>query len=121
VLRPGGALHIVEWGPPVAFWVRSGFWLLQAVGGFVTTRDLAAGKLPGYLREAGFVGGAVNRYGVRDVVPVRVPGVGRSRTTKTSVASSPKRLKPLPSPETPVNPRSKWGLIRVEQEKGRLT
>ena len=54
VLRPDGALHVVEWGPPMAFWVRRGFWLLQAVGGFVTTRDLAAGKLPGYLREAGF-------------------------------------------------------------------
>jgi ubiquinone/menaquinone biosynthesis C-methylase UbiE len=56
VLRPGGTLYVVEWGPPVAFWVRPGFWLLQAVGGFVTTRDLAAGKLPGYLREAGFAG-----------------------------------------------------------------
>ncbi len=54
VLRPGGALHVVEWGRPAAFWVRPGFWLLQAVGGFVTTRDLAAGQLPGYLREAGF-------------------------------------------------------------------
>ena len=56
VLRPGGSLHVVEWGPPAALWVRPGFWLLQAVGGFVTTRDLAAGKLPGYLREAGFAG-----------------------------------------------------------------
>jgi ubiquinone/menaquinone biosynthesis C-methylase UbiE len=55
VLRPGGALHVVEWGRPAAFRVRPGFWLLRAVGGFVTTGDLAAGKLPGYLREAGFV------------------------------------------------------------------
>ncbi len=54
VLRPGGALHVVEWGRPAAFWVRPGFWLLRAVGGFVTTGDLAAGKLPGYLRETGF-------------------------------------------------------------------
>ncbi len=54
VLRPGGALHVVEWGPPAVSWVRPGFWLLRAVGGFVTTGDLAAGKLPGYLREAGF-------------------------------------------------------------------
>jgi len=54
VLRPGGALHVVEWGPPAARWVRPGFWLLQTVGGFVTTRDLAAGRLPGYLRAAGF-------------------------------------------------------------------
>jgi ubiquinone/menaquinone biosynthesis C-methylase UbiE len=56
VLRPGGTLHVVEWGRPATWWVRPGFWLLQAVGGFVTTRDLAAGKLPGYLREAGFAG-----------------------------------------------------------------
>ena len=56
VLRPGGALHVVEWGRPAALWVRPGFWLLQAVGGFITTGDLAAGALPGYLREAGFVG-----------------------------------------------------------------
>ena len=54
VLRPGGALHVVEWGRPAALWVQPGFWLLQAVGGFVTTRDLAAGRLPGYLRAAGF-------------------------------------------------------------------
>jgi ubiquinone/menaquinone biosynthesis C-methylase UbiE len=76
VLRPGGTLHVVEWGRPSAFRVRPGFWLLRAVGGFVTTGDLAAGKLPGYLREAGFVGvgeerltdtwfGTLYRYGGR--------------------------------------------------------
>ena len=76
ILRPGGALYVVEWGPPAAFWVRPGFWLLQAVGGFVTTQDLAAGALPGYLREAGFRGvgeerlvntafGTLYRYGCR--------------------------------------------------------
>lgn len=61
VLRPGGALHVVEWGRPAAFWVRPGFWLLRAVGGFVTTGDLAAGALPGYLREAGFTGSGEER------------------------------------------------------------
>jgi ubiquinone/menaquinone biosynthesis C-methylase UbiE len=55
VLRPGGTLHVVEWGKPAACWVRPGFWLLRAVGGFVTTRDLAAGELLYKLREAGFV------------------------------------------------------------------
>ncbi len=76
VLWPGGALHVVEWGKPASFWGRPGFWLLRAVGGFVTTGDLAAGKLPGYLREAGFreVGeewlantgfGTLYRYGVQ--------------------------------------------------------
>jgi ubiquinone/menaquinone biosynthesis C-methylase UbiE len=54
VLKKDGELHIAEWGKPGRFWVKPGFWLLQAVGGFNTTRDLAAGKLPEYLREEGF-------------------------------------------------------------------
>ena len=61
VLRPGGALHVVEWGRPAVLWGRPGFWLLQAVGGFVTTQDLAAGKLSGYLIEAGFEGDGEER------------------------------------------------------------
>lgn len=53
-LKRNGTLHIVEWGRPGGFWVRPGFWLLQAVGGFVTTRDLAANQLPAYLEASGF-------------------------------------------------------------------
>jgi ubiquinone/menaquinone biosynthesis C-methylase UbiE len=54
ILKTDGELHIAEWGKPAVFRVRPGFRLLQAVGGFKTTRDLAAGKLPAYLEEEGF-------------------------------------------------------------------
>ncbi len=62
VLKPVGELHIADWGKPASFWVRPGFWLLQAMGGFRTTGDLARGQLPDYLKEAGFSAINTDKY-----------------------------------------------------------
>jgi len=61
VLRPGGRLHIADWGRPATPLLRATFFALQLVDGFEGTRDHAAGRLPVFLRDAGFQG--VRRYG----------------------------------------------------------
>ena len=60
ILRPGGELHIADWGRPATALLRAGFLALQLVDGFEGTRDHAAGRLPHILGEAGFV--PVQRY-----------------------------------------------------------
>jgi ubiquinone/menaquinone biosynthesis C-methylase UbiE len=54
VLRPGGTLHIADWGRPHGLLTRAGFLALQAIDGFPNTRDHAAGRIPAFLSEAGF-------------------------------------------------------------------
>ncbi len=54
VLRPGGQLHIADWGRPATPLLRANFFVLQMVDGFEGTRDHAAGRVSRFLREAGF-------------------------------------------------------------------
>jgi len=54
VLRPGARLHVADWGRPATPALRATFLVLQLLDGFEPTRDHAAGRLPGLLREAGF-------------------------------------------------------------------
>lgn len=54
VLKPGGVLHVADWGRPHDPVMRGAFLALQVLDGFDGTRDHAAGVLPAYLREAGF-------------------------------------------------------------------
>jgi ubiquinone/menaquinone biosynthesis C-methylase UbiE len=54
VLKPGGRLHIADWGIPHDPLMRSAFLLLQLLDGFENTRDHVAGHLPGLVRQAGF-------------------------------------------------------------------
>lgn len=55
VLKPGGSLHIADWGRPHDPLMRSAFFVLQLIDGFATTRDHAAGALPSFITAAGFV------------------------------------------------------------------
>jgi ubiquinone/menaquinone biosynthesis C-methylase UbiE len=55
VLRPGGRLHVADWGRPTNFALRAAFFLVQALDGFETTRDSVAGVLPEMIFHAGFV------------------------------------------------------------------
>ena len=55
VLKPGGRLHIADWGRPRDPVMRVAFLALQFVDGFPGTQPHARGELPGYLAEAGFV------------------------------------------------------------------
>jgi len=54
VLRPGGWLHIADFGAPQNTALRSAFFLVQIFDGFESTRDNVAGLLPGFVRDAGF-------------------------------------------------------------------
>jgi SAM-dependent methyltransferase len=55
VLRPDGELHIADWGQAQDVVMRGAFFLVQLLDGFATTSDNAHGRIPGMLREAGFV------------------------------------------------------------------
>jgi ubiquinone/menaquinone biosynthesis C-methylase UbiE len=54
VLKPGGRLHVADWGRPGDPLMRVAAWALQRLDGVETTADLIAGRLPDLLREAGF-------------------------------------------------------------------
>lgn len=54
VLKPGGELHVADWGRAANPLMRALFFLVQLLDGFATTADNVAGKLPELMREAGF-------------------------------------------------------------------
>jgi len=53
VLRPGGYLHIADWGRPQDPIMNAMFFLLRLVDGFEQTTEHAAGRIPDLLRDAG--------------------------------------------------------------------
>lgn len=61
VMRPGGELHVADWGPPAGPLLRVGFLAVQLLDGFANTADNAYGKLPGVFGTAGFAAVAVTR------------------------------------------------------------
>lgn len=56
VLKPGGELHIADWGKPSNAFMRALFLGVQLLDGCETTRDSVTGALPGLLRRAGYQG-----------------------------------------------------------------
>ncbi|MBA3849689.1 MAG: methyltransferase type 11 [Opitutus sp.] len=54
VLKPGGALHVADWGRAANGLMRVAFLSVQALDGFGNTADNVAGLLPDFMREAGF-------------------------------------------------------------------
>lgn len=55
VLKPGGELHVADWGAPTNGWRRLLFYTVQWLDGFETTRDNVAGRLPQMFATGGFV------------------------------------------------------------------
>jgi len=55
VLKPGGSLHIADWGKPANWRMRVAFYMVQVLDGFKTTTENVQGKLPQIFQEAGFV------------------------------------------------------------------
>lgn len=60
VLRPGGSFQIADWGRPHDPAMSALFFVSQAIDGFDRTADHRAGRLPDFLRDAGF--GAIERH-----------------------------------------------------------
>jgi ubiquinone/menaquinone biosynthesis C-methylase UbiE len=54
VLRPGGRLHVADWGPPRGPAGRAGAWLLSRIDEAESLREHLAGSLPGLIAAAGF-------------------------------------------------------------------
>jgi SAM-dependent methyltransferase len=54
LLRPGGELHIADWGRAQNALMRVAFLPVQLLDGFRTTADNVRGGLPGRMDEAGF-------------------------------------------------------------------
>jgi len=55
VLRPGGELHVADWGKAQNWPMRVAFFLVQMLDGFETTADNVSGILPELFRMGGFV------------------------------------------------------------------
>jgi ubiquinone/menaquinone biosynthesis C-methylase UbiE len=54
VLRPGGELHVADWGRPANLVMRGLFLMIQCLDGFETTRDNVADRLVALFEQAGF-------------------------------------------------------------------
>lgn len=54
VLKPGGSIHIADWGRPQDPLMRLGLFTLAIFDGFDGIRDHAAGRLPSFVADAGF-------------------------------------------------------------------
>lgn len=61
VLVAGGEFHLADWGPAANFLMRAAFLPVQLLDGFATTTDNAHGRLPAFMREAGFAEVAATR------------------------------------------------------------
>lgn len=54
VLKPGGELHIADWGKPGSVAMDAAFLLVRLLDGFEVTFDNMAGVLPELMRNSGF-------------------------------------------------------------------
>jgi ubiquinone/menaquinone biosynthesis C-methylase UbiE len=61
VLRPGGELHVADWGRPSGFGMGALSWSIRLLDGAEPTRDNLSGRLPVFFSDAGL--GAVERTG----------------------------------------------------------
>jgi ubiquinone/menaquinone biosynthesis C-methylase UbiE len=53
VLKPGGELHVADWGAAANPLMRAAFFGIQMLDGFSNTGDNVAGLLPQFMRDAG--------------------------------------------------------------------
>jgi ubiquinone/menaquinone biosynthesis C-methylase UbiE len=59
ILRPGGRLHVADWGRPRDPLMRATAWALQRVDGAEGLREHLSGDVPVLLADAGFVAVAI--------------------------------------------------------------
>jgi ubiquinone/menaquinone biosynthesis C-methylase UbiE len=53
ILKPGGQLHVADWGKPTNIIMRFLFYFIQTLDGFNTTSDNVKGLLPELFRQCG--------------------------------------------------------------------
>lgn len=78
-LRPGGELHVADWGAPRDALMRVAFLTVRLLDGFDTTVDNARGDLPRLFRAAGFAevalcGEYATPFGTLALYRARKPG-----------------------------------------------
>lgn len=56
VLKPGGELHVADWGRAANPLMRAAYYAIQLLDGFENTADNVKGLLPELIRGAGFTG-----------------------------------------------------------------
>ncbi len=56
VLKPGGELHVADWGRAANWLMRGAYFAIQLLDGFDNTADNVNGLLPDFVRAAGFTG-----------------------------------------------------------------
>jgi len=54
VLKPGGQLHVADWGKPTNALMRLLFYSIRWLDGFANTKDNVEGLLPNLIQRAGF-------------------------------------------------------------------
>lgn len=54
LLRPGGKLHVVDWGEARSLADRAAFLSIQLLDGYANTIDHVRGALPDFIHDAGF-------------------------------------------------------------------
>jgi ubiquinone/menaquinone biosynthesis C-methylase UbiE len=54
ILKPGGRLHVADWGAAQDVLMRVAYLGVQLLDGFGTTQDSVRGRLPGMMAQAGF-------------------------------------------------------------------
>ncbi|MFQ5641366.1 MAG: class I SAM-dependent methyltransferase [bacterium] len=54
ILKPGGELHVADWGKAQNALMRCAFFMVQLLDGFATTTENVRGKLPQIFRDARF-------------------------------------------------------------------
>jgi SAM-dependent methyltransferase len=60
VLRPGGRLHVADWGRPRDPITRAGAWALERIDGPEGLREHLRGAVPALVADAGFVAVAIH-------------------------------------------------------------
>ncbi len=78
VLRPGGRLHVADWGQPRGALPRAGAWVLQRIDDAASLREQLDGGVAAVIAAAGFAGVAVRgrmwtAWGTLELLSARRP------------------------------------------------
>jgi ubiquinone/menaquinone biosynthesis C-methylase UbiE len=81
VLKPGGRLHVADWGTAQDVLMRAAFLAIQLLDGFETTQENVRGKQPGMMKRAGFMAVHIDArlrtmFGTLEIVHAQRPTAG---------------------------------------------